>query len=49
MKGEGDAGKEEAVVAYEKTVPASGGYVLLSAGTVKQMTPDEFKAAPKAK
>src|SRR5438067_4453414 len=36
LKGEGDAGKDEAVVAYEKAAPADGGYVLLSAGTVKK-------------
>jgi hypothetical protein len=49
LKGEGDTGKNEAVVAYEKKVPGEGGYVLLSAGTVKQMTPAEFNAAPKGK
>jgi hypothetical protein len=48
QKGEGDVGKDEAVVAYEKAVPTEGGYVLLSAGTVKKMTPAEFNAAPKA-
>ena len=48
LKGEGDAGKEETVVAYEKSVPNSGGYVLLSAGTVKKMSADEFRSAPKA-
>jgi hypothetical protein len=47
LQGEGDVGKNETVVAYEKNVPTSGGFVLLSAGTVKHMTPDEFKAAPK--
>jgi hypothetical protein len=47
VKGEGDAGKGEVVVAYEKAVPTDGGYVLLSAGTVQKMTADEFKAAPK--
>lgn len=36
------------VIAYEKQTPAEGGYVLLQDGTVKQMTADEFKAAPKA-
>ncbi|HEY7153725.1 MAG TPA: hypothetical protein VH575_07180 [Gemmataceae bacterium] len=49
LKGEEDAGKEEAVVAYEKAVPTEGGYVLLSAGTVKKMSAAEFQAAPKAK
>jgi hypothetical protein len=48
QKGEGESGKDEAVVAYEKAVPTDGGYVLLSAGTVKKMTAAEFGAAPKA-
>jgi hypothetical protein len=48
LKGEGDTGRDEAVVAYEKGVPTNGGYVLLSAGTVKKMTSTEFSAAPKA-
>ena len=48
LKGEGDAGKDEAVLAYEKTTPTEGGYVLLSAGTVKKMTATEFNTAPKA-
>jgi hypothetical protein len=48
LKGEGEAGSNEAVVAYEKAVPTDGGFVLLSAGTVKKMSADEFKAAPKA-
>jgi hypothetical protein len=48
QKGEGESGKDEAVVAYEKAVPTDGGYVLLSAGTVKKMTAAEFSAAPKA-
>jgi hypothetical protein len=48
LKGEGEAGKDEAVLAYEKATPIDGGYVLLSAGTVKKMTADEFNIAPKA-
>ncbi len=48
LKGEGQVGQGEAVVAYEKKVPTEGGYVLLSAGTVKKMTAAEFNAAPKA-
>jgi hypothetical protein len=48
LKGEGDSGKDEAVVAYEKATPTDGGYVLLSAGTVKKMTAAEFNTAPKA-
>lgn len=38
-----------AVLAYEKAVPTSGGNVLLRNGTVKRMTADEFKSAPKAR
>ena len=39
----------EKVAAHEKKVPAEGGWVLLQSGTVREMTADEFKAAPKAK
>ena len=35
------------VVAYDKQAETAGGLVLLQDGTVKQMTADEFKAAPK--
>ena len=48
FQGEGDVGKNEVVVAYEKNVPTEGGYVLLSAGSVKKMTAAEFNTAPKA-
>jgi uncharacterized coiled-coil protein SlyX len=48
LKGEEDVGKDEAVVAYDKTVPTEGGYVLLSAGSLKKMSAAEFNAAPKA-
>lgn len=37
------------VVAYETKAPAEGGWVLLQDGSVKEMSADEFKAAPKAK
>ena len=37
------------IVAYEKKTPTEGGSVLLHNGTVKTVTADEFKAAPKAK
>ena len=47
-KGEGEVGKGEAVLAYEKAAPTDGGYVVLSAGTIKKMTAAEFNAAPKA-
>jgi hypothetical protein len=43
------ASKDAAVLAYQKAAPNEGGWVLLRDGTVKQMTVDEFKAAPKAK
>jgi hypothetical protein len=39
----------DAVLAYVKTVPEQGGKVLMQDGwTIKNMTADEFKAAPKA-
>jgi hypothetical protein len=38
----------DAVLAYEKDVPAKGGLVILQNRTVKQVTPDEFKAAAKS-
>jgi hypothetical protein len=50
MAGEGEGAKGGGeVIAYEKDAPATGGYVLLTSGEVKQMSADEFKAAPKAK
>lgn len=49
MKGEGDIAKGGGeVVAYQKDVPTSGGFVLLSSGEIKKMTAAEFGAAPKA-
>jgi hypothetical protein len=42
-------GSAEAVIAYEKNTPASGGYVLMQDGTtIKKMSSDEFRAASKA-
>ncbi len=39
----------ESVLAHEKDVPRAGGLVLLGDGeTVKRMTAEEFRAAPKA-
>jgi hypothetical protein len=39
----------DAVLAYVKTVPEQGGNVLMQDGwTIKNMTADEFKAAPRA-
>jgi len=49
LKGEGEAGKDEAVLAFEKATPTEGGYVLMSAGTVKKMTAAEFNNAPKVR
>lgn len=45
-----EPGQSEApeVLAYWKTVPEEGGYVLLLDRTVKKMTAEEFSAAPKA-
>jgi hypothetical protein len=37
------------VLAYWKTVPEQGGYVLMLDRTVKKMTAEEFQPAPKAK
>ena len=48
MPGEGDGGKTDAVMAYQKKVPSEGGFVLLHNGTVKEMSAAEFQAAPKA-
>lgn len=39
----------KAVVAYEKKAETEGGWVLLQDGTVREMTADEFRAAPRAK
>ena len=36
------------ILAYGKDVPEKGGYVLHLDRTVSKMTPEEFKAAPKA-
>ena len=42
-------GATDTIIAYEKAVPDSGGYVLMQDGvTVKKMTADQFKAANKA-
>lgn len=46
-----EAGNQESsdeVLAYEKEVPEKGGNVLMKNRTIKKMTADEFKAAPKA-
>jgi hypothetical protein len=42
----GDSADE--VLAYQKETPESGGYVLMKNRKIRQMTADEFKAAPKA-
>jgi hypothetical protein len=49
VQGEGNAGKDAAVLAYQKQVPTEGGYVLMSAGSIKKMTPDQFNAAKEKK
>ncbi|MDB5309964.1 MAG: hypothetical protein JWO38_4166 [Gemmataceae bacterium] len=46
--GASPAAGSDAVLAYYKTVPAEGGWVLLQNGTVKEMAPDEFGKTPKA-
>ena len=44
-----DPTKTDTIIAYEKVVPEAGGYVLMQDGaTVKKLTAEEFKAAPKA-
>ncbi|MEO6812209.1 MAG: hypothetical protein ABI353_24130 [Isosphaeraceae bacterium] len=40
--------KSDQVLAYQKQAPEEGGYVLLLDRTVKKMSAEEFKAAPKA-
>ncbi len=42
------AGTSNTVLAYAKDVPEKGGWVLMGDGTARQMTPEEFKKAPKA-
>jgi hypothetical protein len=46
--GSGYAADKKEIVAHETTTESAGGYVLLQDGTVKKMTADEFKSAPKA-
>lgn len=46
--GSGHAAGGTAVVAHEKKAPTDGGLVLLQDGSIKTLTADEFKAAPKA-
>lgn len=41
-------GSSQDVLAYYKTVPEAGGYVLMLDRTVKKMTAAEFASAPKA-
>jgi hypothetical protein len=36
------------VLAHEKKVSTEGGWVLMQDGTIKQMSADEFRSAPKA-
>jgi hypothetical protein len=46
---EGSKDSPDEILAYEKKVPAEGGVVLMKNRTTRQMTAEEFKAAPKAK
>ncbi len=39
---------QDEVLAYEKQVPTEGGTVLMKDRTIRHMTAEEFKAAPKA-
>ncbi len=43
--GQGAGGAE--ILAYKSDVPTNGGPVLLTDGTIKKISADEFKAAPK--
>jgi predicted Zn finger-like uncharacterized protein len=43
------AGTSNTILAYEKDVPTGGGQVVMADGSVKDMTAQEFQAAPKAK
>jgi hypothetical protein len=45
MGGEGETLSSEAIVAYEKQTPESGGWVLLQNGQTKEMTADKFKSS----
>jgi hypothetical protein len=47
--GKGEVGASETVLGYQKDVPTAGGPVLLGDASVKILTAEEFKAAPKAK
>ena len=38
----------KSIIGHEKKVETDGGWVLLQDGTVKKMSADEFKSAPKA-
>src|SRR5262249_43833827 len=49
LAGEGGGGRGGAGGGCGEKGPGRGGFVLLSAGTVKKMTPAEFNAAPRAK
>jgi hypothetical protein len=42
-------GTSNTVLAYEKDAPEKGGLVLFGDGSVKKLSADEFKKAPKAK
>ena len=48
-EGGGSSSGTAEVMAHEKKVPTEGGLVLLQNGSVKEMTPAEFTATPKAK
>ena len=41
-------GTSNTVLGYEKDVPAKGGMVIMGDGSVREMTAQEFQAAPKA-
>jgi hypothetical protein len=42
------AGTSNTVLAYDRDVPAKGGWVLMGDGATKKMSPEDFKKATKA-
>src|SRR5262249_36799615 len=48
LKGEGEVGMDELLLAYEKNTPIEGGFVLLSAGTGKKGAASGLSAPPEA-
>jgi len=47
--GAGIKSEGSTIIAYEKSAPTEGGYVLLQDGSIKQVSSGEFSSASKAK